>query len=175
MIRLVQTGDRDAFAELYGRYRNGVYDYCMHLLRDRERAGEALQETFVRAFAGAQGLRDGGVLRPWLFSIARNYVFNALRDGKPCDELDESSAVEPGTPYDAVVQSERSENLRHLVDRLDPSLRELIVLREYEELSYAEIAEVTGISHSNVRLRLFKARKALAELFGKNYRKEDIL
>lgn len=79
IIRQVYAGDVSAFATLYERYRNGVYAYCFRLLRDTERAEDALQSVFTNALESIRTLDDPSAFKYWLFMIARNEVYGTIR------------------------------------------------------------------------------------------------
>jgi RNA polymerase sigma-70 factor (ECF subfamily) len=159
---LAKVGEKDAFAEIYARYSDGLFGYCLRLLKNEDQASDAVHETFLRMHDGMGALRDGTALRSWLFSIARNYSFNFLRGSRVTEPLDADVLPDADTPFEIMVREEQSANLYALVDSLKPLYREVLVLKEYEGLSYAEIAIVTGSSESAVKSRLFKARRALA-------------
>jgi RNA polymerase sigma-70 factor (ECF subfamily) len=161
LLDLAKGGQTDAFAEIYARYRDGIYHYCLRLLKSEDRACDAVQETFLRMQTGVGTLNDGLALRAWLYTIARNYSFNAMRGAKGIEPLDPEALSDTETPYEIYVRGEQAANLQALIDALKPGYREVILLKEFEGLSYAEIAEVTGSSESAVKSRLFKARQAL--------------
>lgn len=161
LLDLAKCGEADAFAEIYARYRDSIYHYCLRLLKSDDLALDAVQETFLRMHNQMGTLHDGLALRAWLFSIARNYSFNSMRGARLKEPLDVDALSDEDTPYEIYVREEQSANLKALVDGLKPVYREVIVLKEYEGLSYAEIAAVTGTTESAVKSRLFKARKAL--------------
>ena len=112
-------------------------------------------------------LHDPASFRAWMFAIVRNEAYAILRRKKNLEGLDgEAQDVwEGGTPLDSMIGKERVEIVQRLLERLKPEYREVWLLREYEQLSYAEIAAVTGDTESSVKSRLFKARKALTKKF----------
>ncbi len=134
---------------------------------------DAVHETFLRMHDGIATLRDGVSLRAWMFSIARNYSFNSMRGARTTEQLNPESLLDDNTPYEICVREERSANLQSLIDNLKPPYREVIVLKEYEGLSYAEIAAITGSTESAVKSRLFKARKALASALPERWKERD--
>lgn len=123
------------------------------------------QETFIKIHRSIHQLENAASLQSWVFSIARNEAFTILRRTRPMELLEEESAsmwVEEG-PLERMVEHERAEIVQHCLGMLRPVYRELLILREYEQLSYAEISRVTGVTESAVKARLFKARKAMGE------------
>jgi RNA polymerase sigma-70 factor (ECF subfamily) len=110
-------------------------------------------------------------VRPWLFAVVRNTIFLRFRKENREGELDDDLLADPDTPESLFEAAERQALSAAILGRLRPEYREVLVLREYEHLSYAEIAGITGDSESSVKSRLFKARKALAT--GLSQRRHD--
>jgi RNA polymerase sigma-70 factor (ECF subfamily) len=172
--RVKEEGDL-AFTELYHRYKHRVYAYCYRLLRHPQNAEDAAQETFLKIHRSLRQLETSTSLQAWIFTIARNEAFTILRRVKPLEDLEgvTDDIWDDQTPLDRVVARERSELLQHCLGLLRPAYREILILREYEQLSYAEIGRVTNLSESAVKSALFKARKAIGKkletiLKGKN-------
>ena len=174
LVVRMKKGDVRAGNVLYERYRSRIYGYCAHILRDRERAVDATQETFMRMFKGLDSLKSDEAFRPWLFAIARNTVFGLLKKSGEGIELQESDAIDCESPYDIVTGDQTRDVLEVLILSLSPIHREVIQLREYDDLSYEEIAQVIGIPLSSVKARLLRARRALAARFRRNYGKDDV-
>ena len=137
-------------------------------MKDPDSAKDVLHETFLRMHTGLDGMRNGMVLRVWLLSIARNVALNVLRKSKTMESLNDEPLSEDDSAFESIVRAEESQSVKLLIDSLNPALREVIVLREYEELSYHEIAMVTGLSEENVKIRIYRARKAIASSLTKN-------
>ncbi len=161
LVEQAKLGNREAFAEIYTRHRDGVYDYCLRFTKDADSAKDILHETFLRMFTGLGGMRNGTVLRVWLLSIARNSALNSIRKSNWTETLDGDPLSEDDSPFEKMIRDEQSRSVKLLIESLKPSLREVIVLREYEELTYHEIALVTGLSEENVKIRIYRARKAI--------------
>jgi RNA polymerase sigma-70 factor (ECF subfamily) len=162
LVEKARSGSREAFGEIYVRYRSCVYDYSLRITRDSEAAKDAMQETFLRMYSALAALRDDMLLRVWLLSIARNFLLNSRRNKQLSDRLDYEPLSTDDSPFEAVLRKEESQKVRSLIESLHPALREMIVLREYEGLSYRDIAAITGISEKNVGVRIYRARKAIA-------------
>jgi len=173
LVNLALSGRTEAFAGLYTRYRDSIYHYCLRLLKREDLAMDAVNETFLRMHESIATLRDGISLRAWLLSIARNYSFNSMRSARATEPLDPEGLSDDDTPYEIYVKEEQSANLKSLIDNLKPLYREVIILKEYEGLSYGEIAAITGSTESAVKSRLFKARKALARALPAGWRERD--
>jgi RNA polymerase sigma-70 factor, ECF subfamily len=159
-----RKGDRAAFSALFEKYRLRVFAFGYRLTGCRQTAEDVVQTTFLKAFQSLASLDDPGLFYYWLFSIARNEALAGLRRGKNATaSLDEAAEVwDDDSPHERVVAEELHALLKSLLGRLKPEYREVLILRQYESLSYSEIAAITGDSISAVESRLFKARKALA-------------
>lgn len=163
LIEAFQAGDEFAFVALYNRYKAPVFAYCAKMLLDRAAAEDMLQETFVRVYENRERLARPGSFKAWLFTIARNQCLNHLRradrqvplkDGVPIPAHGE-------TPFSQLMKSEQIALVNEYLGYLKPEYREVLVLREYQNLSYEEIAAVTRDTVSSVKSRLFKARRKL--------------
>lgn len=167
LIRAFQEGDEFAFVSLYNRYKDAVYGFCLKMVRDEGLAQDLMQETFLRVYENRERLSKAGSFKSWMFTIARNQSLNRLRRRKREVRLEPERGEELAVPKTKtpVAHLEKSEQI-DLVDRclqqLKPSYREVIILREYQGLSYKEIAAVTRSTLSAIKSRLFKARRKLA-------------
>jgi RNA polymerase sigma-70 factor (ECF subfamily) len=149
---------------------DAAYNLARWLVRDPAAAEDVVQEAMLRALRYHAGLR--GEAKPWLLQIVRNVAYAAIAARRKAAEVpfDGSDTVCPTDPVDPSADPEaalaRHQDLHHLnraLAALPEELRECLVLRELEELSYKEIAQVTGIAIGTVMSRLWRARKALLE------------
>jgi RNA polymerase sigma-70 factor (ECF subfamily) len=166
LLKRIRAGSEQAFTELYNKYRRRLLAYCYRLLQDSVAAEDIVQISFQKAYESLSSLDKPDLFFYWLFSIARNEVYGRIRktrrNGTPVSIEEEDIWIE-NTPHDQVVREETSEIVQLLLSQLKVEYREVLVLRQYDKLSYAEIAAITGDSVSSVESRLFKARKALAK------------
>ncbi|OFW04045.1 MAG: hypothetical protein A3H96_08685 [Acidobacteria bacterium RIFCSPLOWO2_02_FULL_67_36] len=153
-------GSAEAFEELFGRYRERVWGYFRRRLNDRGRAEELAQEAFVAVLEGASRYERRALFRSYLYGIAFNLLSAERRQRRRrgTEPLDEELAVVPAASADNGLWVKRA------LGGLDPQDREIVLLREYEQLSYAEIAGVLGLPLNTVRSRLFRARGELRRL-----------
>ena len=142
-------------------YAPRLFVYCLRLLRDRQSAEDAVQETLTKIHTEAHSVHDRSSFRSWIFTIARNEAYGLLRKKKPVILGDDDQVWDNETPLELLLRAEESEIVQHLLEELRPEYREILVLREYEEFSYDEIAVITSSTIAAVKSRLFKARKAL--------------
>lgn len=160
-------GDKAAFSTLFEKYKRRVFAFSYRLTDCRETAEDVVQTTFLKAYQSIATLDDHRLFYYWLFSIARNEALGQIRrqhrDGvrTSLDEYDE--VWEGDSPHEALVHEELQTLVERLLGQLKAEYREVLILRQFESLSYAEIAAITGDSLSAVESRLFKARKALAK------------
>lgn len=151
-----QGGSRAAFEELFTRYRGPLYGFFRRRLNGDQRAEDLTQETFLAVIGAVAHYERRALVRTYLYSIAMN-LLAAERRKQFRDSPPGRIAPEPttnGAP-DAALW------IRQALDKLDDSEREILMLREYEQLSYAEIAELLKLPVNTVRSRLFRSRMAL--------------
>jgi len=135
------------------------------LIRDRAAAEDVVQEAMLRALRFHGGLR--GEARPWLLQIVRNVAFAAIAAGKrgptiPLDDAASGHAVDPAENPEAALSGRQDRvRLERALAALPDELRECLVLRELEEMSYREIAQITGVPIGTVMSRLWRARRDL--------------
>jgi RNA polymerase sigma-70 factor (ECF subfamily) len=162
----------DTFERVVLPHLDAAYNLARWLMRDREAAEDVLQEAMVRAltyFASFKGVNP----RAWLLQIVRNTAYGsmALNRGMEtvpiAEENDEAGAAElvsgDDDPEVALLRSRESRQVRALIAALPVELRETLVLREFEECSYKEIAEATQTPIGTVMSRLWRARQLLAQ------------
>jgi RNA polymerase sigma-70 factor (ECF subfamily) len=160
LLDQLRGGNAHGLSELYLRYGQRLLRYCMGLLRDRQAAEDVVHNVFMKLHKGQSGIRNGQSLQSWLFTVARNEALTELSRTHPV-ELTDAVVWEGGSPESALFAQERTEIIDTALHRLHLPYREVLLLRVNEQLSYEEIAHITGTTVSSVKSRLFKARKAL--------------
>ena len=163
LIQLLRQGSRQAFADVYERHKSAIYRYCLRMLADADAAEDATHDTFLKMYANTEQLHNAESFASWLFRIARNEVFMVLRRKKRNGTHSDDTVWDESTPHEILVSTETKELVQKILQNLKSEYREVVLLREYEQLSYAQIAEITGDTESSVKSRLFKARQALAK------------
>lgn len=163
-----KRGSAEAFHILYNEYNQKIYRFCLRMLGSPELAKDAFQDTFIKVFENRMTLR-GQNFSAWLFKIARNVCLNAIRKNKYFEDVPTNSLS-----YSYVNNSDFSLNefVQKAVLLLPVSFREALLLREYEEHTYEEIAEILGISVVLAKVRVHRARlllKRLLEPIAKEY------
>jgi RNA polymerase sigma-70 factor (ECF subfamily) len=152
-----QQGSREAFRELFERYRDPIYGFFRRRLENPSRAEELTQECFLALLRNASRYEPRASFRSYLYGIAVRMV--SAERHKSGRETSEANPPEPRSED----HLDRALWVRRALERLDADDREILMLREYEQLSYAEIAGMLRLPLNTVRSRLFRARMALKE------------
>jgi len=152
------------FEQLVLPHLDSAMNVARWLLRNRSDAEDVVQEAMLRAYRFFDRFR-GGEARAWLLQIVRNSCYSWLEKNRPLElitEFDEESHYRPApTPETLALQADDRRTLRDALESLPPRSREVLVLRELEDCSYKEIAEITGIPIGTVMSTLFRARERL--------------
>ena len=184
LIRRLKQHDERAFEEMVRLYQHKVYNLVYRMLGSQEEAEDVAQEVFVTVFKAVEGFRGEAKFSTWLYRIAANHCKNRIkylgrRHHKATGELDEAAERELQTaqphamrPHvdgpDAVLEGLQLERaVQEGIALLDEEHRTLIVLRDVEDMSYDEIAAITGLAEGTVKSRLHRARLALKEHMAK--------
>ena len=147
-------GSREAFEEIFARYRAPLYGFFRRRLDSRDRAEDLTQDTFVAVIRGADRYEPRALLKTYLFGIALKLLAAERRKGsRTVSDAPEPDGVAP--------QADEGLWVRQAIARLEPAEREVLMLREYDQLSYTEISGLLRIPVNTVRSRLFRARMAL--------------
>lgn len=166
LVTRAQGGDRYAFSELVQSHAHGILNVVYRMCGDAQLAEDAAQETFIRSWQHLSSYRSGTSLRNWLYRIAVNTATDMLRKEKRIlpEDIDNLPLAnpEPG-PETLVGRRERAALVQAAVMNLPEASRAVLVLREYEGLSYQEIASALDIPTGTVMSRLNYARKTLKE------------
>lgn len=168
-ITRAQRGEVAAFSELVARYQERIYRFLLRLTRSQEDARELAQETFLSAYQALPRWRPEARLSTWLFRIARNQALDRLRRTQRVEfvALDEGLAdhipADTPTPEAALQARQRIAALEGALARLSVEHREILLLRDIEDLSYEDIAEVLGIGLGTVKSRIARARAGLLQ------------
>ena len=167
-IRSVQAGDRKAFSDLVRRHQTAVYRFLSRMLGSHEDALELTQDTFIKAWQALPQWQPEAQFRTWLFRIANNTALDALRRRKLVEfvPLEDTHDV-PCSGPNPERQAQAAQEIRRLeasLNKLAPEHRQILLLREVEEMSYEEIGLVLALSEGTVKSRLARARVALIEI-----------
>ncbi len=161
LFAMVQENDQQAFSVLYERYNRRLYSYCLRMLGSHAAAEDIFHDVFVKVYDNRQSFRGGSFVK-WLFTIGRTTCLNAIRDRKHADDVNDLKDLLVGS--DSSKTGENlfvREALRKAIAGLPPEFREVLILKQFNEYSYDEISDITGISISLAKVRVFRAIKML--------------
>jgi RNA polymerase sigma-70 factor (ECF subfamily) len=173
LLEALKRRDSFALAELFERYSDPIYRLALRLLNDETGADGVVQDTFMTLIEHIDTFEGRANIGTWLYRVAYNNALGRLRKRKPVLELDSLEEAELPLPavlleWDSIPEalitgSEAKTEIDRAIDSLKPTLRAVFVLRDIEELSINETAQVLGISPAAVKVRLHRARLALRE------------
>jgi RNA polymerase sigma factor (sigma-70 family) len=174
-VSAVRAGDDRAFEALYARYQRRITAYIRGMVRDPSRAEDLTQEVFVSALRRMRETERPITFKPWLYEIAKNACIDAYRRGRRAEEIsyDAEGGLAPsdygrlvaadGGPVEAIGAKQNLEHLTGAFGGLSETHHQILVLRELEGRSYADIGERLGMTRAAVESTLFRARKRLGE------------
>lgn len=165
LVRAFQAGDFAAFDELTRRWERPIRGAAYRLLGSEEEARDLSQEAFLKAYRALPGFKREAKFSSWLYQIGLNLCRDRLRRRKvrtfvSLDALDERwSLLGPRRPsvVDAVQRNEVAKAVGAALAELSDEEREVVILKEYQDLTFAQIAEVLGVPASTVKTRLYRA------------------
>ncbi|TQF74606.1 RNA polymerase sigma factor [Rhodococcus spelaei] len=170
LLAACRTGDHGAFAELTSRYRTNAWHVCLQITGNRHDAEDALQDTLIAAWQNLHKFRGDARFNTWLHRIAANAALALVRRRKNTVTLDDTDddqgidLVDDSAPFDDHIA--RVDAVHHALNQLPEDFRVAIVLAEFADLPYADIAEHQQVSVATVKTRIHRARKQLAETLG---------
>ncbi len=166
LVTRAKSGEPQAFEELVRRYRNDVFGLSYHFLRNREEAWDVSQEVFIKAYRSLGRFRGDAGIKTWLLRIAANHCKDHFKKRRlPTVSMDalptQDFFAAPSDPSQELANTELGKAIQTALDGISPKHRMAFVLREYEGMSYKEMAEVMNCSEGTVMSRLHHARKKL--------------
>jgi len=169
-IERTLRGEQAAFGQLMHRYAGAVYNLAYRMLGDAQDAEDASQEIFLRAYTRLTSFDPTRRFSTWLLSIASNYCIDRLRRRRfawlTLDDVAFSLPSHERGPERSALDREERDRVQAALRRLPDHYRLVLVLRYWQEMSYNEIAQVTGLTESALKTRLHRARHMLAEALG---------
>jgi len=173
LVKRVQSGDKKAFDSLVRKYQYKITQLINRYIKDPHESLDVAQEAFIKAYRALPGFRGESAFYTWLYRIAINTAKNhlSMRARRPSDdeiEIEDAEQFESGgrlrnyeTPEGLLLSDEIAGEIQRALDELPEELRMAITLREFEGLSYDEIAQVMSCPVGTVRSRIFRAREAI--------------
>jgi RNA polymerase sigma-70 factor (ECF subfamily) len=166
LVRVAQAGDLDSFGRLCERYYAAMTAVAYSALADHQLAEDAAQEAFARALVNLRKLKTPEKFAPWLAQICRNVAIDMVRARRRTLDVEDPPAVQEEPERDSPVDA-----VRRAIDEMPKSMREVLILRYYDDRSYEQIAAVLGLSRSAVNGLLTRAKRKLA----KSLRRQGVL
>jgi RNA polymerase sigma-70 factor (ECF subfamily) len=178
LIEATKTGDEAAFAEIVGRYRSPLTNYLFRMLGDYEEAIDLAQETFVRVYFAIERYHTDYAFSTYIYRIATNLAISEIRRKKrrkllsltsffQTDDSGDSQDFHPpddkSLPDEDLIETERNRTIEKAIATLPDKYRAPIILREIQELSYEEIAQILGLGLGTTKSRISRARALLRE------------
>lgn len=164
-MTLVQTGDRDAYGQLFARYQAPIWSFLVRRTSDRDASADLFQEVFLRVWRSAHTWDRRQPLRPWLYRVAANLCRDRFRgQQRQVDTVELDPERSPHVHRDDPISPI---DLERALAKIPDHLREAFVLGAVEGLDHNELAVVLGISPANARARISRARTALREILAK--------
>lgn len=189
LVRALKARDEDAFSELVQVHQHKVFNIVFRILGDKQEAEDVAQEVFITVFKHIDQFRGEAKFSTWLYRIATNHARNRIKylgrrarkkhqdiqDTPEGDVLQNPLGTAPARPDRQAQAVELEVIIQEGLQQLGAEHREIVVLRDIENLSYIEISEITGLAEGTVKSRLFRARVALKHYVQAHYEFEEEL
>lgn len=189
LVRRFREGDRAAYAEIVRRYQDRVFTLCLRWMGDREIAEDVAQDVFLALYKSLPSFRGDSQLSTWVFRVVINHCKNRRLyrkrrhsdqheslEGEQGDDLPARQIASDGPTTDAPLRAAQAEALLQAgLDALDEEQRQIIVLRDVQDQSYEEIADLLGLPRGTVKSRLHRARAELAAILARKIKKDDLI
>ncbi|MFT4625990.1 MAG: RNA polymerase sigma-70 factor (ECF subfamily) [Myxococcota bacterium] len=191
LVRRFKEGDRHAYSEIVRRYQDRVFSQCLRWIGERQVAEEVAQDVFIALFRSLPKFRGDARLSTWIFRVVVNHcknrrLYRRRRQHGKHEPLEGQRPDDPDAPKrqiaddspgaDAGIHRSEAEELVHTaLAHLDDEQRQIVILRDVQDLSYQEISEILGLPRGTVKSRIHRARAQLATLLARRITKEDVV
>lgn len=178
IINRVKSGDKEAFSHVVDNYSDMVYTICLRMLNVDADAADAAQEVFVKVFRSIASFREKSKFSTWIYRIAYNHCISEIRKKVKIIDMvedlpDQEVNQDEKNGLDLLSGEERKHYLKLAIESLGETDAVVVSLFYYDELSLEEIAEVTGLTSSNIRIKLHRSRKRMYQVL-QNYLKKEL-
>ena len=177
LIDRARAGDEKAFALLVTKYRKRIFNFALRYCNDRQEAEDLTQEVFIKAYRSIAGFRGDSKFSTWLFQITKNQAINRVRllsrrlrfhlqsyadddEGSPIERV----ACDRPDPSQLVLGREEQKRVQRAIQKLAPTFRVALILRDIEDLGYDEIGSILELPEGTVKSRIHRARSELKRL-----------
>jgi RNA polymerase sigma-70 factor (ECF subfamily) len=179
LIEAAKSGDQEAFRHIVERYQGAVYNLAYRMLGTPEEAEDAAQEIFVRIYRQLGRYDPERKFSTWTLAIATNYCIDQLRRRRmqlvPLENIIPWARSRESGPEGEALSSESRDEMQRLLKRLPEKYRAPLVLRYWEDLSCAEIAEILGVPEGTIKTQIHRARKQLGKMLEGAEERQDAL
>jgi RNA polymerase sigma-70 factor (ECF subfamily) len=179
LIDAAKSGDQEAFRQIVERYQGAVYNLAYRMLGDPEEAEDAAQEIFVRLYRQLGRYDPERKFSTWTLAIATNYCIDQLRRRRmqfvPLENIIPWARARDAGPEGEALSRESRDEVQRLLKKLPEKYRAPLVLRYWEDLSCAEIAEILGVPEGTIKTQIHRARKQLGKMMEGAEERRDAL
>ena len=171
VIESIKNGNANSFSLIVDGYKNMVYTLCIQLVKDNMQAEELAQDAFLKAYKNLSSYRGESKFSTWLYKIAYNTCLSALRK-KKIEQTELNESITGGSNNEGLTNLENADRhvmLEQVLDSLKEEDRAIIQLFYLEEMSIKEINEITGVSESNIKVKLHRSKAKLKTLIEDSY------
>ncbi len=169
----IQEGDQQAFHLLVNLYKEKVFGLCLKIIQNRELAEETAQDVFIKIFLAIKSFKGDAKLSTWIYRITYNTAISATRKKNVNKTQIQDDALGSNNLTEQTINSkDRQHQLSLAIAQLLPNERGLITMHYLEELSTKEIANITGMTLSNIKVSIHRSRKKLKSILEKQLKNE---
>ena len=168
LVLRFKDGDISSFDEIYDKYNKAVYFYLLKMTHEESAAEDVLQDAFIKVYKGLREVDQSVHLQAWIYKIAHNACMDYFRRNKRKTELLEALLLEGDSrdmPEDRLLNIELGDKIKKVMSKLNPRHKSVLILKDYNDLSYAEIARIMNITDSAVKSLIYRARQEFQKLY----------
>jgi RNA polymerase sigma-70 factor (ECF subfamily) len=168
LLSRAAAGDHEAFSEVMRIHQDRVFSVCLRIMGSRDRALDAVQDTFLTVFRKSGQFKGEAAVGTWIYRIAVNTCYDHLRKAKrrPADPMPDYYDPPDDSAEDEVDSAGIRPDIHHALQKIPEEFRAAVVLSDMEGMSLPEVAEVLGVPVGTVKSRVFRGRRQLARLLG---------
>lgn len=171
LIKRAQKGEKEAFGLLYQKYFQKIYRYCKINLKNDELAKDICQESFVKAYKKLKDFKTEGQwsIQSFLFTIARNLMIDLSRKKRE-ERIEEYEDIQSSENlYDDFERKQNISRVRSVLEKLDDTDKQIVILRYFEEMSSIEVAKILNMKDGALRVRTFRVMQKIKDLYESMY------
>ena len=170
LVLRLKKGDQNAFDELCLEFQQKIFSLCCSLCGNYDDALDITQDVLIKIYKGISSFKGDSSLSTWIYRITKNACYDFLRKNKknPDEEIPDNFVSQSLTPEEMTIKNENIELVRKCIDKIPAKYKLPLILREYRQLSYSEIADILEISEGTVKSRIFRAREYLLKLISES-------